>query len=90
MKSNCNAYRRWMVSLGFGRVLGNVNATSKSELRSLRSLSVLPFPLLAMSLAFALTVHAQTFRGTILGTVTDSSGASVAPQLSSSRTPIRD
>src|SRR5258707_1923298 len=78
MKSNCNAYDRWTVDLASGRVPGNLNATPKSELRALHSLGVLLFPLLAMLLASGLTVNAQTFRGTILGTVTDSSGASVA------------
>jgi hypothetical protein len=78
MKSNCNAYHRWTVDLACGRVPGNVNAKPKSELRALHSFGVLLFPLLAMSLAFGLTVNAQTFRGTILGTVTDTSGASVA------------
>src|SRR5258706_8459811 len=78
MKPNCNSYDRWTVDLARGRVPGNVNATPKSELRLLRSLRVFLFPLLAMFLAFGLTVSAQTFRGTILGTVTDSSGASVA------------
>src|SRR6266404_3849407 len=78
MKSNCNAYDRWTVDLACDRVHGHVNATPKSELRTLHSLGVLLFPLLAMLLASGLTVNAQTFRGTILGTVTDTSGASVA------------
>jgi hypothetical protein len=50
MKSNCNAYDRWTVDLACGRVPGHVNATPKSGLRVLHSLSVLPFPLLAMLL----------------------------------------
>jgi hypothetical protein len=51
MKSNCNAYDRWTVDLACGRVPRHVNATPKSELRVLHSLSVLLFPLLAMLLA---------------------------------------
>jgi hypothetical protein len=50
MKSNCNAYDRWTVNLACGREPGHVNATPKSELRVLHSLSVLPLPLLAMLL----------------------------------------
>src|ERR1700730_12871189 len=44
--------------------------------RSFRNLSTLALCLLAI-LALGTAASAQTFRGTILGTVTDSSGASV-------------
>jgi Carboxypeptidase regulatory-like domain/TonB dependent receptor-like, beta-barrel len=46
--------------------------------RSIRHLSALPFLCLALVLLNCAGTYAQTFRGTILGTVTDSSGGAVA------------
>ncbi|MGH9762738.1 MAG: carboxypeptidase-like regulatory domain-containing protein, partial [Blastocatellia bacterium] len=45
--------------------------------RSLKGIVTIPLSILLISLLTAATANSQTFRGTILGTVTDSSGGVV-------------
>src|ERR1700682_6138576 len=75
--------RRDAVKLTFGREAvecrGGRAAADKETVMSKRSLrGVMKVFLAGLLLALGVTAGAQTFRGSILGTVTDSSGASIA------------